>query len=300
VNDNDRRARLLLVLGTAAGIALAAVGIVRSGERASVDAEGAIAVVNGQRISRESFARFAAAVAAERKRVELDAATRRLLLERMVDEELLFQRGLALGLQRHEPTARRSIVAALIASVTADAELAEPDQKTLQRFYDENPERFARPGRLVLDVAFVGLAGKPEALAFGEAQEIARRVRAGEDFSRVRDELADQPLAALPAGPLPFETIRQYLGPTSARAATRLEVGQVGSPTRGSDGYYVVRLRDRTPGETAPFGEVREQVRAELLRSRSDRALRDYIADLRHAADVRILDPELDATREGS
>ena len=45
----------------------------------------------------------------------------------MVDEELLLQRGISLGLHRHEPTARRSIVSSLIASVTADAELVELD-----------------------------------------------------------------------------------------------------------------------------------------------------------------------------
>ena len=71
--------------------------------------------MNGEPISREAFARFAAAVAAERRSATLDAEERRRLLERMIDEELLLQRGIALGLARYEPTARRSIVSALIA-----------------------------------------------------------------------------------------------------------------------------------------------------------------------------------------
>lgn len=289
VSDADRRARWLLAAGTAAGIALAGFGIVRSGDEAP-DVEGAVAVVNGQPISREAFARFAAAVAAERKQLELDARTRRHLLERMIDEELLFQRGVVLGLARHEPSARRSIVAALVASIGAEAEVAEPDEASLREFYEASRERFTRPGRLDLATAFVRTADRPEALSFREAQEITRRARGGEPLERVRGELGDAPLAPLPAGALPFETLRQYLGPSVARAALELEPGQVSEPVRGSDGYYVLQLRERVAGEVAPFEEVRDQVRSELLRSRGDQALRDYLAELRESGDVRIVD----------
>lgn len=290
----DRRATGLLAFGTAAGIALAAFGIARSGRAPTPDTGDAVALVNGQPISRESFARFAAVVASERRQTELDSATRRHLLERMIDEELLFQRGVALGLARHEPTARRAIVAAMVASVGADGEVVEPDEAELRRFYEENRERFTRPGRLELEVAFVRTADKPDALAFRRAGEIARRVRSGEPLERVREELGDEPVAPLPGGPLSFETLRQYLGPTVARSAFDLEPGGVSDPVRGGDGYYVLRLDGATPGEVAAFEEVREQVRSEALRSRGDQALRDYLAGLRAGGDVEVLDPELD------
>lgn len=294
MKDDDRRARVLLVAATGLGIALAAFGIVRSGSGGTGgDTAGAIALVNGEALSREAFARFAGAVAAERKQSELDPETRRRLLDRMVDEELLLQRGIALGLERHEPTARRSIVSALIASVTAEAEAVDPDADELRRFYEENRERFARPGRLDLEVALVGVGRRPEAAAYQRAQELARRVRAGEDFAAVRDELGDEPVAPLPSGPLPFETVRQYLGPTVARTAERLEVGKVSDPTRGTAGYFVLRLRDRTSGDVVPFEEVGNEVRVEYLRSRGEEALRSYLADLRDAAEIRILDDEL-------
>jgi hypothetical protein len=280
---------MLLALGTAGGIALAAVGIVRSGSE-SVASDGAIALVNGEPISREAFARFAGAVAAERKESELDSGMRERLLERMIDEELLFQRGLALGLARHEPTARRSIVAALVASIGADAEAFEPDEDSLREFYATHRERFTRPGRLELDLALVRIAGVPEALAFRRAQEIATRARAGEALEQLAGELGDPLVAPLPAGALSFETLRQYLGPSAARAAFELEPGVVGEPSRGSDGYYVFRVRERTAGEVAPFDEVRAEVRSELLRSRGDQALRDYLRELRESGDVRILE----------
>jgi parvulin-like peptidyl-prolyl isomerase len=78
-----------------------------------------------------------------------------------------------------------------------------------------------------------------------------------------------------------------------ARAAQELEAGQVGEPVRGADGYYVLRARARLPGEVPDFEQVQEEVRAEYLRSLGDRALREYLDELRRGGEVRILDPGL-------
>jgi len=292
---DDRVARRLLVLGAIAGVALAGFGVVRSGGGEAAAPADAIALVNGQPLSRESFARFTAAIAAERRSTTLDAAERRRLLGRMLDEELLLQRGIALGLDRYEPTARNSIVSALIASVTADAEADEPDEAALRAFHAENRGRFGSGPRLVVDVAFVSAAGRPEALARDRAEALAKRLRAGEDIAAVRGELGDASVAELPEGALDFDTLRDYLGPTAARAASELALGEVAGPVRGSAGYFVLVLRERLAEEPAPFESLREQVHAEFLRSRGEMALRDYLADLREAAEIRILDPELAA-----
>jgi parvulin-like peptidyl-prolyl isomerase len=292
---DDRLARGLLVLGALAGVALAGFGVVRSGGGEAAAPADAIALVNGQPLSRESFARFTAAIAAERRTTTLDAAERRRLLARMIDEELLLQRGIALGLERYEPTARSSIVSALIASVTADAEVGEPDEAALRAFHAENQGRFGSGPRLRVDVAFVAAAGRPEALARERAEALAGRLRAGEDFAAVRGELGDATVAGLPEGALDLDTLRDYLGPTAARTASELAVGEVSSPVRGSAGYFVLVLRERLAEQPAAFESLREQVRAEYLRSRGETALRDYLAGLQEEAEIRILDPELAA-----
>ena len=294
----ERLATLLLVLGTAGGIALAAFGIVRSGRHSGpgADADGAVALVNGQPISSESFARLAESVAGQHNQTELDSATRNDLLQYMIDQELLFQRGLDLGLARHEPSARNAIVAAMTASIAVGTDLSEPDEAELRRYYEANRERFARPDRLDLEVAFVRSAAGSDDTddgAYRKAQEIARRARAGEPLARVREELADPPAAPLPEGALPLETLREHLGPAVVRQAMALEPGALCDPVRDGDGYYVLRLRERTPGEVPPFEEVRTRVRSETLRTRGERTLRAYVEDLRASGDVRVLDPKL-------
>ncbi len=284
----DRRALALLALGAAVGVLLAGWGIARSGDVAGGIPDGAIAVVNGQPISAEAFDRFAAAVAEERRRGPLAVEERRRLLDRMIDEELLLQRGIDLGLARHEPTARRSIVSALIATLTADAESREPSEAELREHYEEARERFTRPGRLNVEAAFVSARGRGDERARDAADEVARRMHAGESTDAVAAELGDVPAAPLPRGPLPVETLRQYLGPTAAFAAQALTPGEVSDPIRGLGGYHVLRLVEHTPGSVAPFEEIRDQVRASYMRSLGERALAKTLEDLRAGSALRI------------
>jgi hypothetical protein len=250
--------------------------------------------VNGQPIAAEAFQRFADAVASERREA-LGLEDRRRLLERMIDEELLLQRGIELGLARHEPTARRSIVAAVIASVAQDPAGEEPDEAALRAFHAEQAERFTRAGRMAVDAAFVSLRDRSEQEAWNRAAEIARRTRAGEAFAEARAELGDTPAAPLPGGLLSSETLRRYLGPTAALAAERLAPGEPSDPIRGVGGYHVFVVRERVPGAVAPFAEVRAQVRREYLRARDEQALRETLEALRDEARIAVDESRLGA-----
>jgi len=281
----DRRAVVLLLAGALAGIGLAAASIVRSGRTQGALPPDGVAIVNGQVITQEAFAEFVGALASERKSVDLDAATRQRLLDRMIDEELLLQRGLELGLPRYERSARRAIVAAVVAAVTAEAEAAEPSDTELRAFYRDEAERFMHPGRVEIDVAVVQDGERPDA-TLQRAAELARRAQAGEDFAALAAELGDPTPFVPPHEPIALDEVRERLGPSAAFAVDRLHPGEVSDPVRGSAGYFVIALRTRTPAEPIPFERARDSVRAEYLRSRGERALARYLAQLRASAEV--------------
>lgn len=283
---SERRARWLLAAGVVAGTLLAAVALIRSGPVGGGLPAGTVAVVNGEPITEEAFRRLETAVVAERRGAALEPEQRQRLLDRLVDEELLLQRGLELGLARHEPGARRAIVSAVVAAVTADAETVDPDEATLRGFHESEAARFQRPGRVVADAVFVSTAQRPEAEAFRRAAEATSRLRAGEEAGAVEAALGDPQTAPLPEGPVALETVRQYLGPSAAQALAALQPEGVSDPVRGAAGYTVLRLRHRAGGETAPFEEVREQVLAEWLRVQGEKALGEYLEGLREQGQV--------------
>jgi hypothetical protein len=289
----DRRARTRLLALVVVGALLAACGETDSGERKATSPRDVVAVVNGQAITRDAFEHYVESAAVGSETASSDAETQRRLLLRMVDEELLFQRAIALGLHRRDPAVHRAILSAVIASVTSEGVAAEPDEATLRSHYEENAAHFTGPERFAVEVVRVSDRGRTDAEARSDAEEVANRLREGADVGAVLASYPDSSALATPAPPLPLESVAQRAGPAVASALSRLSPGEVSDPVRDEAGYTVVALRKRHPPEAAPFDDVRGEVRGAYLRQRRERALRDTLDALHREADIRVLAQEL-------
>jgi parvulin-like peptidyl-prolyl isomerase len=287
---SPQRATRLLGLGAAAGLALAAAGLLTSSPESGDGLPAhAVAAVNGEIVRVEEYQRAVQALASDR-REPLSEEDRRHVLKRLLDEELLVQRGLELGLARHDRRVRGDIVSAVIQSVVVRSEETSPDDEALRAFYEDNSDYFAQTGRSLVQQILV----REKPVRSGEeararAREAARRLRDGESFAAVDEALGDRQVAPVPRDYLPASKLREYLGPTATHTALRLAVGDVSQPIRSSSGYHVIQLVDREPGRTPPLDEIEEMVRAEWVRRAGDRALREYLGELHEQADVRVV-----------
>jgi hypothetical protein len=282
----ERRARRLLALGAGTGLAIAAASIVSGPRRAPLPPD-AVAMVNDVAIRRDDYLRALGAVASDR-RAPLDDADKRHVLDRLIDEELLLQRGMALGVARRERTVRAQLVTAtmdLLASTTA-----EPSREELHAFYDAHPDYFTEPGRLRTRQVFVRAEGRSEDAARARADAAARRLRAGEPFDAVRAELGDEETAPIPDTLLPAAKLREYVGETAMTAALEREVGETTDPVRSSMGFHVLQVTDRTPPAVPAFDDVVDRVRVERRRRADEAALRTALDELRRAARVRTIE----------
>jgi hypothetical protein len=285
------RPRLLLAVGAALGLALAAIDLLATPRVGTALPEAAIASVNGVPIQSIDYDRALEALAADRRTPLTDADQRRVL-DRLIDEELLVQKGLDLGLVRRDRRVRSDIVASVVESVVAEATTREPTDKELQDFFTQHRDSFLRPGRVRLRQILVRVSSSvDDATAYARASEAARRLRAGEDYATVSRALGDAPIAEPPAGKLDPTTIREYLGPTVARSVAELAVATPSDPIRSSAGYHVVEVLEREPDEAPSLADIADEVRAELRRSNEDAALRTYVDGLRAAATVRVREP---------
>ena len=284
------RPRTLLAIGAAIGLALAAWDLVGGpAGRASIP-DDAVAIVDGVTVQRVDYDRALAALAGDR-RSPLDDADRRRVLDRLIDEELLVQKGLALGLERRDGRVRSDIVASVVESVVSEATTREPSDAEIAAFFADNQALFARPGRVrVRQILFRVTSGVSDEQALARADDAVERLRAGEPFAKVASELGDAPLVELPTGRIDPATLREYLGPTVARAVDDLAVGIPSAPLRSAAGYHVVEIVERESGGSSTLADVKDQVRAELRRRNEDAALRAYVDELRRSGDVRVRD----------
>jgi len=277
----------LLALGAAAGIAAAGYGILRSGEPRALP-EGAVASVNGAAISADTFTRLVAGLESD-TREAASPEMRERILDRLIEEELLVQRGLELGLAESDRRVRADIVQAMIRAAIAEAESAEPSERELRAFYEEERAAFTTPGRLRIAQLFVRVKdAAADAPARARAEQARARLAAGAELAAVRAELGDSELSPAPDALLPPAKLREYVGPSVLRVALEAELGAWSQPVRSGAGYHVIAVVEREPASTPPLDEIRDQVRSEWVRRGGDSALRSYLDELREGADVRI------------
>jgi len=280
----ERRARWLLALGAATGLAIAIGSLVGGTIDRPLGADP-VALVNDTPIRRDDYLRALGAVATDR-RTPLDDADKHRILDRLIDEELLLQRGLALGLTERDHSVRAPLVAATI-DLLARAN-REPTDAELRAFYDANREYFTVPGRVRVGQVFVRVEGRSETDARARADDALRRLRSGELLATVRAALGDEETAPIPDTLLPIDKVREYVGETAARAVADLEVGATSDVVRSSMGFHVLQVRERTDPEVPPYDAIVDRVRAEWRRRADDVALRAALDDLRRGAKVRI------------
>ncbi|MEE2679969.1 MAG: peptidylprolyl isomerase [Myxococcota bacterium] len=287
------RARALLALGAGVGLALAVASLLSAPDDEHALPDGVVARVGEVPIRADAYARLVAALASDR-RTPLTSADRQRVLDRLVDEELLVQYAVALGLVQTDRRVRANLVTAVLAALNAAADSYEPSEEEIAAFYAENSGYFALPARVRVRRVFIANGDDRDA-ARERAEQVFERLEAGEPLDRVREALGDDVLAPVPDAPLPPAKLREYLGPTALQAALALEPGQVGEPLETPQGFHVLALVDRTDATAPPLDTVRAQVLAEMKRREGDRRLRQRLDDLREETDVVTVEqlPEL-------
>ncbi len=249
--------RWLLVAGLLVGIGAAATGVLRS-QRGGELPEHAIARVNDRLILRDAWLRAVAAVASER-RTPLTAEDKRHILDRLIDEELLVQHGVTLGLVEQDRRLRGQLVSDVLMAVRAEASAESSDEHTLRRFYQENMDFFTPPARLRVIAYRLGADGRRSPF-----------------------------VPPLPDALLPPAKLRTYLGPALTAVAMQLQPGQSSEPLGSEGGQVVLEVVEREPGAAPPFAELKQEVQAELQRRSDEAAVRRLLAELRENQGVVI------------
>ncbi len=240
----------LLAAGMLLGAALAVYFILRLPETEEPVSD-AVAWVSDRPISRASYENALQAVASDRKSGTLRADDRARVLERLIDQELLIDRAIELGLHERDPQIRNQLVTAMIDFLVrrAEDEAAAVSETELRTFYDAQGFRFNRRPQYRLAV---------------------------EDAA-----------VPLPEGWLLDKEVEQRLGPSAARRVAGLEVGE--SVVIGDgDNRYRIRLLERRDGEKVPFEEAREAIEAAYARERSEAAVREFLELARQHTDIRV------------
>ncbi len=199
------------------------------------------------------------------RRVPLDEAGERAVLDVLVDQELLLQLADRLGLSRSLPAVRGQLVQAAMDALSEPANPEEPSREDLRAFVAEDPARFTVPERRSVR-------------AWRHATVVD--ARAGE-----RGEPVD-----VPATPMTQLQLQRWLGESLAsRVFEAAGGGPLPEPVAIGQGWYRAEVLEVLAGAVPVFEELDlDLVRREWTRRREERALARALEALREEAGVRV------------
>jgi len=242
--------------------------------RSGVLPAGAVARVGDQFIPRTHWLRAVEAVETDRG-AALDDAGRRAVLQRLIDEELLYQHAIDSGLARDDPGLRKTLIAGLVDAATAGGSV---DEAAARALFERDPRYFAAQARLRVG------AVELEAAAAPPSREILMAALRGGPLA--------PPLRAvtLPATAVPLPQLAQRLGGSAAQALRSAQIGELIGPIAQGEAnrLYLMVLERKT--DAPRYEEVAEAVRSEWARREAEAALAALLQDLRRSAAIRIAD----------
>lgn len=284
----------LLVVGVIATLAWVLTALVRPPSHVLMvsgqDRGEVVARVNGSPIDTLSYDRALAGLTLQERGPDLTEARRRDVLQALIDEELLLQEAARLQLHYQDPLIRRRLVNVMLDSFATRVDPARLSEKSLRGYYRKHAVHFSEANRVAVDAFFF----EEEDRALQARHQL---VEGNGDRNAVEGEKADMAVLPVPDGLLPRRTLENYLGPTAARTAERMMVGDVSDPIRTAGGFWILRLTARELGEARPFEEVREAVASLVRREETDRLLQAWLTDARTFAVIEVSEDAVDPKR---
>lgn len=156
------------------------------------------------------------------------------------------------------------------------------DEAEAKAYYEKNTARFARPERVKAShiIVMAPEKGTPEEdqKAKARIEELAARIKAGEDFAAVAKAHSEDGSAAEGGDLGWFE--RERMVKPFADAAFALKPGQVSEPVRTQFGYHLIKLNEHQPAGQTPFAEAGPEITKLLAAEKAAGKLQDVLDEM--------------------
>ncbi|MGA8891578.1 MAG: peptidylprolyl isomerase [Anaeromyxobacteraceae bacterium] len=180
---------------------------------------------------------------------------------------------------------RQASIQNLLASRLGGVAVSEAE---VHAHYLAHPESFTTPLELrvrhVLRQADGGAPAADRARARAEAEEVRRLAIAGRDLGALARERSQDATAGT-GGDLGW-VARGTMVPEFEAAAFALPDGGISGVVETVFGFHVLQVQGRRGGEVVPEEKVRREIQAELLAGRRAVAVQDLVDDLRAKAKI--------------
>lgn len=240
-----------------------------------------LAVVAGQEITQAEFDAFLQNVPREQQAYLSNPQARQHYLDQMIALYLFAKEGEELKLDESEEfkkilaNARRDILAQMAMGESLKNVTVEEEE--IKAYYDANSQQFTKGGTVRARHILTETEEK--------CLEILDEINGGKAFEEAAQQYSTCP-SGQRGGDL-GEFGKGQMVKEFEEAAFNGEIGKVIGPVGTQFGYHLIKVESRTEQTVAPYEEVKESIRRNLLSRKQNVAYNDKIRDLRVKYEVK-------------
>ncbi len=289
---NPRRSLILFAIGASLGLMIAGFGLfTAAGTKISGVPPEDVALINSRHILRSDFITQVQIETA----LPFDKTTRdqrQKVLNEMIDEELLVQRGLEVDLAASDPDVRMAEVNGVQLQVDADVLAQQPSDQQLETYYNAHKDKYAAEGIMALrDLVIKPDDNTTADQAKDKALKAAAAYRKGDTGDDVAATYSLKDSGKLDRGDLFDFAVRIKLSPGLYAAAAKLSNHQASDVIEENGEFHVLLMDKRQAPPERSFADARDAVLQDFKKDEQTRVENANLSYLKSKADIQ-LSPE--------
>ena len=153
-------------------------------------------------------------------------------------------------------------------------------EKDAKAYYDKNPDLFKSPeqvkARHILIQVPKEASDEEKKKQKEKADEVLKKVKTGEDFTKLAAETSDDPGTKSKGGELGFFS-KGSMVPAFEQVAFSLKPGEVSELVETEFGFHVIKVDEKKEAVSEPFETIKEKVTKQVLREKQEAKVTEFV-----------------------
>ena len=245
--------------------------------------QNAVALVNDMTISEDQYIKYISTLGID-VLDENDEELLEIVLEKMIEEELLLQKGIELELHKFDIQIRKAIIQQVINSVLLQNE-EEVTEKELREYYENNKNKYQLSKLIHLDIIFLNSQREEDINSLLEAISTIGFVESKKQFHQ---EL----FFSIPDRLISIKDCIQLLGTNICKDIFELNLNDISNPIKYENGSLVIQIRNTNKDivDNDLFNRLYDKILFDFKNSEDDKYFKDYIQYLKENANIKRYD----------
>ena len=254
----------------------------------------AVALVNDVVISEDQFLKYASNLGADIQ-PEDDVEILELLLERMIEEELLVQRGIELDLHKKDIGVRKEMIKQVIDFII-QVEKNQVNEEDIRDFYNENIGKYTPTEKIQFQSIYINSLNKESVLLGTESDLKTLQPKLLKlydelkttDFLEIKSSFDENNFFEVPDKLINIKDCNLLFGKSICNQIASLNLDEISQPIFFDNGYFIFKLVDQIKQEIDEkyYNEIKEKIIFDYNNGLDDEKLKNYLKYLKDNADI--------------